>query len=241
MAIFAERWCYRPTRTRAVIAVSAGVDGEVRRHFPDLADRIHMIPHGVDSHRFRFDPVARRVVRAQYNFAPDDLVAVFVGGDWKRKGLAHAIAAVALTDRWNLMVVGRGYPPAYEEQAEKLGVGGRVHFAGETDDVPAHLAAGDVFLLPTEYETFCLVAFEAAAVGLPVLVTPVSGPEVLIDPGVNGEFLDSDIGRTARLLDAYVDGHRRRGHGLAARERARLFTWSEALAAHIDLYQRLES
>jgi UDP-glucose:(heptosyl)LPS alpha-1,3-glucosyltransferase len=241
MAIFAEHWCYRPSRARSVIAVSAGVGEEMRQHFPALADRLQVIPHGVDSERFKPNPVARRSVRAQHGLAADDLVAVFVGGDWKRKRLALAIDAIAQTDRWKLLVVGSGHRPAYEQRARDRAVAGRVCFAGPTDDVPAYLAAGDVFLLPTEYETFCLVAFEAAAVGLPVLVSRVSGPDMLVEPGVNGEFVDDDAGRTARLLSAYSDRQRRVAHGEAARARARSFTWDQATAAHRALYQRLTS
>lgn len=178
-------------------------------------------------------------MRARHGLSADDLVAVFVGGDWPRKGLEHAIAAVARTERWKLLVVGRGHQASYEQRARELGVDARVRFAGETTDVPAHLAAGDVFCLPTQYEAFCLVAFEAAAAGLPVLVTNVSGPDMLIESEVNGEFLDADVKRTARLLDGYVDPGRRRAHGKAARARAITFTWDRATDAHLALYARL--
>jgi glycosyltransferase involved in cell wall biosynthesis len=241
MALLAERWCYRRARVRSVIAVSDGVRDEMARHFPTLADQMTVIPHGVDSDRFRPDPSARRVIRAQHELTDDDLVAVFVGGDWQRKRLALAIDAIAQTDRWKLLVVGHGHRPAYEEQARDLAIAERVCFVGLTDDVPAYLAAGDVFLLPTEYETFCLVAFEAAAVGLPLLVSRVSGPDVLIEPGHNGEFIDGDASRTARLLGGYADVERRVAHGEAARARAQRFTWEQAIASHLALFAQLAS
>lgn len=241
MALLAERWCYRRARVRSVIAVSDGVSDEMTQYFPNLTDRMRVIPHGVDSERFRPNPLARRIVRAQHGFADEDLVAVFVGGDWHRKRLALAIDAIAQTDRWKLLVVGHGHRPAYEQHARDLAVADRVSFAGQTHDVPAYLAASDVFLLPTEYETFCLVAFEAAAVGLPMLVSRVSGPDILIEPGHNGEFIDGDTSRTARLLTAYGDGQLRAAHGEAARTRARLFTWDQAIASHQALFEQLAS
>jgi glycosyltransferase involved in cell wall biosynthesis len=239
MAIGAERWCFRRSRTRGVIAVSAGVANEIARYFPALADRVHVIPHGVDSRRFRADSTARSTIRAECGLTPDDLVAVFVGGDWKRKGLTHAIEAMARADGWKLLVVGPGHCAPYAHRARELGAADRVCFVGVTDLVPAHLAAGDVFILPTEYETFCLVAFEAAAVGLPILATAVSGPDILIEPGVNGEFLDGDAGRTGQLLDGYADPVRRLAHGDAARTKAGSFTWDKAIASHMTLYERL--
>ncbi len=239
MAILAECWCYRPGRTRSVIAVSPGVREELSRHFPDLDDRTEVISHGVDAARFAPDPVARARVRAEHGFSGDDLLAVFVGGDWKRKRLQHAMEAVAQTDSWRLLVVGRGHVADYRERADRLGIAHRVRFAGVSDDVPAHLAAGDVFLLPTEYETFCLVAFEAAAAGLPVLVTPVSGPDALVQPGVNGELLDADPAHTARFLREYASPELRKARGAAARESALGYTWARAHEAHLALFTRL--
>jgi glycosyltransferase involved in cell wall biosynthesis len=239
MAILAERWCYRRARVQSVIAVSDGVRAEMARYFPTLADRMRVIPNGVDCDRFRPNSSARDRIRAQLELDGEDLVAVFVGGDWKRKRLALAIDAIAQTDRWKLLVVGHGHRPAYEQHARDLAVADRVRFAGPTDDVPAYLAASDVFLLPTEYETFCLVAFEAAAVGLPVLVSRVSGPDVLVEPGHNGEFIDDDASRTARLLTAYADGQRRATHGEAARARARQFSWDQAIASYQALFEAL--
>ena len=239
MALLAERWCYRRSRVRSVVAVSAGVRDEVHEYFPDLDGRIEVVPHGVDTARFMPAAVKRAAIRAEHGIGEGDLLAVFVGGDWKRKRLAHAMEAIARTDQWKLLVVGRGHRAAYEQRARALGIGDRIHFAGMTDDVPAQLAAGDVFLLPTEYETFCLVAFEAAATGLPLLVSRVSGPDVLVEPDVNGDFVDGDVARTARLLGGYVDPARRRAHGEAARRQAQRFTWQAAVNAHIALYERL--
>jgi glycosyltransferase involved in cell wall biosynthesis len=241
MAVLAERWCYRQSRARSVVALSVGVRDEVERYFPSLADRLSVIPHGVDSDRFKPDPVARRRVRAEHGLAADDLVAVFVGGDWKRKGLSHALEAVARTENWKLLVVGRGHQQFYEQLARDLAVAERVRFAGLTGDAQGHLAAGDVFLLPTEYETFCLAAFEAAAVGLPLLVTRVSGPDMLLEPGVNGEFIDNDAERTARFLAAYADRERRADHGGAARARAQSFGWDQAVSAYRALFQQLSN
>jgi glycosyltransferase involved in cell wall biosynthesis len=239
MSVWGERWSYARSRTRAVITTSAGVTDEMSEYFPALTDRLTMIPHGVDTARFRPDPDVRQAMRSRLGLRADGPVAVFVGGDWPRKGLEHAIDAVAQTTSWTLLVVGHGHRAAYEQQARDLSLGDRVRFVGETREVAAHLAAADVFLLPTRYETFCLVAFEAAAAGLPLLVTQVSGPDILIEPGVNGEFLDGDVRRTARLLDAYLDPARRRAHGDSARARAGEFSWERATAAHLDIYRSL--
>ena len=65
----------------------------------------------------------------------------------------------------------------------------RLHFLGSVDQMPRLYAAADAFVLPTSYETFSLVTYEAAAAGLPLLVTRVSGVEDLLADGLNGWFI----------------------------------------------------
>jgi len=74
-----------------------------------------------------------------------------------------------------------------------------------------------------------------------VLVSRVSGPDLLVEPGVNGEFLDADPERTARLLDGYGDARRREAHGDAARAKVARFTWDASIERHRELYRRLSS
>ncbi len=234
-----ERWSYQPSRVRAMIAVSVGVEREVATVYPAMRERLTAIPHGVDGKRFRADPAARAAVRAARGFTDDTLIAVFVGGDWRRKGLEHALRAVAATDGWRLVVVGKGDQAYAERLAASLGIWSRVTFAGSTDEPQREFAAADAFVLPSSYETFSLVTYEAAAAGLPLLVTRVSGPDALIQEGVNGHFLDGDPGRTAQHLGELADPARRERMGAAARRSASPYTWAAAVKAHLDLYDRL--
>jgi glycosyltransferase involved in cell wall biosynthesis len=231
-----ERLCYRPERVRAVIAISGGVRREVERQFPRLRAKVRTIPHGVDAQRFRADPDRRVVVRRQLGIDEDALVAIFVGGDWPRKGLEHAISAVAAASPWNLLVVGEGDQAAYRRLAEDAGAGGRVHFLGTSTDTSAQFSAADAFVLPTSYETFSLATYEAAASGLPMLVTEVSGPDELIADGVNGAFIRDSAAQTAEWLMRLKDRDLRATMGLAAREAAKPYTWDAVIDRHIELY-----
>ncbi len=234
-----ERWSYRPSRVRAIVAVSDGVEREVAAQFPAVRDRISTIPHGVDARRFRPDPAARAALRSERGFADDTPVAVFVGGDWRRKGLDHALQAVAAAPGWRLVVVGAGDREEAGRRALALSVADRVVFAGRSEHPEREFAAADVFVLPTSYETFSLVSYEAAASGLPLLVTPVSGPDALIEEGRNGHFLTEDPARTAALLDGLRDPATRRRLGEEAQRSALPYTWEAAIAAHLRLYDGL--
>ena len=103
-----ERWSYRPGRTSRLVPVSAGLARELEHFFPSMRDRTTVIPNGVDRKRFAPDPRARVEVRAELGVPAAALAAVFLGGDWERKGLRQAIMALAHAADWQLLVVGEG-------------------------------------------------------------------------------------------------------------------------------------
>ena len=112
MRCLAERWCYRPRRARRLVGVSAGVARELREHFPRMRERIEVIPNGVDTEAFHPPAEGRR---------GDPLRALFVGGEWERKGLKVALEAVALSPPAELDVVGEGDAGRYGRLAVASG------------------------------------------------------------------------------------------------------------------------
>jgi UDP-glucose:(heptosyl)LPS alpha-1,3-glucosyltransferase len=205
-----------------------------------MRDRIVTVPNGVDTSEFRPDPVARDVKRGELGLDPDELVALFVGGDWPRKGLAVAIEAIVRAPAWRLMVVGQGDVDAYRRRARDLGVGDRIVFLPPTPDIASYYQAADAFLLPTSYETFSLVTYEAAASGLPLLVTRVSGVEDLLRDGEDGWLITRDPAAIAQCLDRLADDPGLRlAMGAAARSRSQEFDWGSVLEAYGRLYRGL--
>ena len=75
--------------------------------------------------------------------------------------------------------------PALEQLANKLGIAEQVTFYGRLsrEEVVAAMAAADVFVLPSKYETFGVVVIEALAMGLQVVATRCGGPEDIIEEG----------------------------------------------------------
>jgi glycosyltransferase involved in cell wall biosynthesis len=187
-----ERWCLRPRRVRAVVAVSSGLAEELERYFPALEERVEVIPNSVDLETFRPDQKMRTEVRKRLGIAESVPVAVFVGGTWERKGLRFAIDSVAALPDWQLIVVGQGDREAYALIADQAGAGGRVHFTGMVRQTAPYYAAADAFVFPTHYEALSLVTLEAAAAGLPLLVTRVSGADEIVREDENGWFIERD-------------------------------------------------
>jgi UDP-glucose:(heptosyl)LPS alpha-1,3-glucosyltransferase len=240
MTRLAERYCYRPARTRRLVAVSEGVARELREFFPGAGETVSVIPNGVDREAFAPDPGARSRLRTELGVQENELLALFVGGEWERKGLRHALEALPLAPGWRLLVVGGGDEERYRRLAESLGVGDRVDFAGATARTAPYYACADGFLLPTAYETFSLVSFEAAAAGLPLLVSRVSGVEEILVEGRNGWFIDRDARVIAdRLNELRRDPQRRREMGEAARADSARFGWGRVVESYDELYGRL--
>ena len=107
-----------------------------------------------------------------------------------------------------LLLLGSGeLRPEMEERAASMAQDVDVVFAGfvQQADLPAHYASARVMLFPTAYDTWGVVANEACAAGVPVLVSPAAGvANDLVQTGVNGYVLPLDVSlwadAAARLL-----------------------------------------
>jgi len=166
------------------------------------------------------------------NFRPvkrvEDVVAVF--------------ARVRKQQRSRLLMVGDGPDrPKAEWLARTHGVADDVIFVGKQNDMSQFLAVSDVLLLPSDLESFGLVALEAMACEVPVIASRVGGiPEVVRD-GVDG-FL-YDVGDTKSMADGCLlilqKLSVREEIGKAGRERAtREFCASKIVLQYEDLYRR---
>lgn len=240
VAEIAERWVYRPERAARLAAVSVGVANELRAHFPGVD--VVVVPNGVDLERFQPNSETRRVLRSETATPDDELVALFVGGDWSRKGLEVAIRSIGLARGVGmhvaLWVVGAGDERRFGALAESCGVADAVRFFGRRMDTQRFFAAADLCLLPSSYETFSLVAYEAAASGLPVIGTDVSGVAELIRDGGGGVLVDATPPSVLAALRSLEDQDRRIAFGQSGRHWAQRFTWETSAKAMVDLYRR---
>jgi glycosyltransferase involved in cell wall biosynthesis len=238
----AERLCFRANSSATFVCVSDGVAEEMREHYPDIADRVVTIHNGVDTEAFapRMHEREALAMRATLKVPEGRLVAAFVGGEWERKGLRLALEALALAPNWDLIVAGRGDERRYQEVADSLGVGEAVHWLGITRDIQVVYELADAFVLPSSYETFSLVTFEAAASGLPILATPVSGVRELIKDEKNGFLISLEPSVIAeRLRELAASLALRTRLGQTARESVLAFGWDVMVAKHHDLYSLL--
>jgi len=127
-----------------------------------------------------------------------------------------------------------------QDEARRLGVDDSVHFLGKLESVAPLLAGADLFLLPSQTESFGLSALEALACGVPVVASRVGGlPEVVRD-GETGTLLP--VGDVAAMADAAVailrDDRRWRAMSeSAARDARERFALDRIVADYERLYR----
>lgn len=129
-----------------------------------------------------------------------------------------------------------------DRAAVEAALAGRAVVLGERSDVPALLAAADVFVLSSTSEGMPMTVIEAMAAGLPVVASDVGGMRELVEHGVTGLLVparDADA-LAGALADLLADPARRRAMGAAGHARAEaLFDLPRFRAEHVALYERL--
>ena len=149
----------------------------------------------------------------------------------------------ATGEKARLVMVGDGPElSAVRYRAEQLGMNGNVMFVGKQANIADYLGVADVFLLPSELESFGLAALEAQACEVPVIATRIGGiPEVVNDSETG--FL-SDVGDVEKMsvdtLRLLHDEELRRGFGEKGRELAvQRYSTSKIIPQYIAFYEKI--
>jgi glycosyltransferase-like protein len=235
-----ERAVVEPT---ALVCVSAAVAGEVAAGWGRTAT---VIPNGVAAGRFAAAAgPAGEADRRRWREKLGRYVLA-VGGIEPRKGTLDLVEAMARVRREEpglaLVVAGgetlfdyRDYRAAVEARAAELGVEPVVLGPVDDGDLPALVAAAEVFAFPSTKEGFGLAAMEALAAGVPVVTRDLP---VLREVFGGAAAFAADAGSLAAQLLAAAgsDDPARRAAG---RELAARHTWTAAAQAHRELYARL--
>jgi glycosyltransferase involved in cell wall biosynthesis len=229
LALAMEWWSLRANRVGSVLAVSPGVAAEVEAHYGSLP--VTITPNGV-----AFPPPKARAAATS-----GPLRAIFVGGDWGRKGLDLVIRALADCPNALLVVVGGGSDSEGPAIARQAGVSRRVTFVGYRTDVGSFLDASDVLVLASAYEAMPLVVLEAAAHGVVPIVTAVNGVECVVDHEQSGLILRersvAAVADALRLCDADRTALSRMSD--AARKNASVFSWERSALGVSDALRSL--
>jgi teichuronic acid biosynthesis glycosyltransferase TuaC len=226
----------------AVIASSA----DVRARLLDLGtpkSKIHFVPQGVDCQLFR--PNRSRAAGA------DGWQLLYVGRFDTRKGLGVLLEAIALLRRkredFRLKLIGgspvSGATDAFRTHAASLELTDCVEFADEQPwtAIPAQMAAADLLVLPSFYDSFGIVLIEAMACGLPVVATRCGGPEDLVTNEVGRLVEVGNAESLAAGIEAVLDQYDRYDREEIRRRAEERYDYRQ-LAAHIvEIYAKVSN
>jgi UDP-glucose:(heptosyl)LPS alpha-1,3-glucosyltransferase len=214
------------------------------RHYKLPANDIEVIYNGVDTDAFtpRARLQYRDTVRAKYRITSDEVLLLFVGSGFKRKGLKYVINAFPLIKDKNikLLVVGKGKVREYQKLAKDNGITDKIIFAGVHKNIQEIYAAGDIFVFPSEYDAFGTACLEAMASGLPVVVSKTSGVSEIIMQGKEGFVINHPINakEMVNYIDALLDKEKRNEMGSAARRKSEMYSFESNVEKTLQVYRR---
>jgi glycosyltransferase involved in cell wall biosynthesis len=229
LSLRTSRWpvCYS--------AVSERVAREVR---PAAGQRpVSLLANGIDSTFWRVDHVAARddvlraitVMRLNPKKRPMALV-----------GIMRRLVGLLPRRTIHLNVIGDGPERVRLQRAiERAKLDDHITLLGRQnrDEIRAHLAASDVFILPTIRESFGLAALEARCAGVPIVAMRASGVSEFIGHGQNGLLANSDEDIAHLVAHLAIDKKRRLAIATHNRTTTPSFDWSTVIDRHIALYR----
>jgi N-acetyl-alpha-D-glucosaminyl L-malate synthase BshA len=228
-------------RSDAVTAVSSYLRDETYRAFGCVCCDLRVIPNFVNLNEYQpGDPTGR------LGLAPDGHKLITHVSNFREvkrvKDVVRVFARIQRAMPATLVMIGDGPERVdAENEARDLGVTPDVKFLGRLDSVASLLQASDLFLLPSQTESFGLAPLEAMACGSPVVATRAGGLPEVVDDGVNGilEPVGSveAMGRRAVALLRAPERHAAmRGAAIA---KAREFSADRVVPVYESLYQEM--
>ncbi|MGL4421875.1 MAG: glycosyltransferase family 4 protein, partial [Gemmataceae bacterium] len=219
----------------------------VRRHFEEYygiaPETVRIVPNAIDPARFQADDrlKLRAEEREQWGVLPSDPVGLFVGMNYRLKGLdplLWAMRRLPQSSRFRLIVVGHRKFGEFERLAHRYGVAERVRFLGFRADPKSCYFGADFLVHPTFYDPCSLVGLEALACGLPVITTRYNGVAELI-PAEAGIVVTSphhDV-ELAQAIETVAEPQFRQRAASAARQAANRWTFDHHYAALCHVFQ----
>jgi N-acetyl-alpha-D-glucosaminyl L-malate synthase BshA len=225
----------------AITAVSDNLRMETFNTF-HIEKEIQVIHNFVDVERFAKKPIDafRKVI------APNGERILLHASNFRKikrvQDVIHIFDNVNKKKPSKLLLVGDGPErPMAEELARELKICDDVRFVGKQQDMEEIFAVADLFLLPSDYESFGLAALEAMAAGAPVVSSNAGGlPEIIVQGSCGYMANVGDIETMSRhALDILMDDARLEQFKDAARAQARRFDIHNIIPEYENLYTQV--
>ena len=228
-------------RSDAVTAVSTYLRDETYRAFGCVSCDLRVIPNFINLDEYQpGEPTGR------LGLAPDDHKLITHISNFREvkrvKDVVRVFARIQRAMPATLVMIGDGPERVdAENEARELGVGQEVKFLGRLDTVASLLQASDLFILPSQTESFGLAALEAMACGSPVVATRAGGLPEVVDDEVNGilEPVGSVEAMGRRAVELLRSPERHAAMREAAVAKAREFSADRIVPLYESLYEEV--
>ncbi len=225
-----------------VTSVSEHLKQDTYRFFPEVTKDIKVIPNFIDLNRFNHKSKGH----FKKAIAPEGEKILVHASNFRRvkrvNDVVRIFAEVSRQIPSKLLMVGDGQDRAEAEQlARDLGVSANVRFLGKQDAVEEILSVSDLFLMPSQSESFGLAALEAMACQVPVISSNTGGlPELNVD-GVTGFLKDvGDVeGMAAKAVYILKDEQRLGQFKANALARAQTFDLANIMPIYESYYEEI--
>lgn len=240
---------FKKANYKLIIANSKRGKEEIIKHYNVPGDKIEVVYNGVDLSEY--NPANKRLFRDDVRLTMDigkkDILILFTGSGFKRKGLKYLLYAMALlADKKGnmpvrLLVAGHGNLLKYMMITKRLGIKDYVKFIGPYPYMKKFYAAADIFVLPSLYEPFSNACCEAMASGLSVITSKISGVSELIQEGENGFILNdpTDAGEITDKICVLFNSEERIRIGNNARETIERYDMESQVTRITEIYERI--
>jgi L-malate glycosyltransferase len=228
-------------RSDAVTAVSTYLRDETYRAFGCVSCDLKVIPNFVNLSEYKpGEPTGR------LGLAPDGHKLITHVSNFREvkrvKDVVRVFTRIQRAMPATLVMIGDGPERVdAENEARDLGVAQDVKFLGRLDSVASLLQASDLFILPSQTESFGLAALEAMACGSPVVATRAGGLPEVVDDEVNGilEPVGSVEAMGRRAVELLRSPERHATMRQAAIAKARSFSADRVVPMYESLYEEV--
>ena len=244
--LWLERKQFSYKKNRRFIAVSDKVKKDVQRNYPLPDDYFHLAYPGVDMDQYNSERAKQWRIqqRSRLGISDDEMVILFVGTEFKRKGLDTLLTAYTHLPKHKtrLVIAGGGDSKRYTARAQALGVLDRVTFLGLVSDMGPIYAMSDVYVLPTLSDPYAMAPIEAMVFNVPTITScpKFAGSSENIR---HGEALlinnPQDPEEIAKAMVYLMDKEHRNRLGRKGRNLAKNLTWDNTTTATLKTYHEI--
>jgi UDP-glucose:(heptosyl)LPS alpha-1,3-glucosyltransferase len=170
---------------------------------------------------------------------PDDVVGLFIGINYRLKGIEPLLRAVrhVKNGQFRLLIAGAANYRHWQGLADRLNISSQVRFAGHVSPSRYCFFASDFLIHPTFYDPCSLVVLEAQAAAMPVITSRYNGAQELMTPPHDGYVVDNphDALHLAWCIDQLCDPLRRAGCAQTSRRKATHWTFEHHYRALVAI------